>query len=325
MPLRVVYDTRPGGYCLRNQGVIMTSGDTPERSSNDLLIVQYLNQRLTFDLLATIEDGFAHLTTVESLSQRFNSDTTSGQAGFTVGNVFAFLGISLDAKISGDSTDAESDDARTTEQLIHTPASLFARLRSILVAEGLVAEIADSRGITNVEEGSFVEFRATLHRHQLTEMLEVFETVLPMLVDTSEPQNRNKRNRPNTEQTNLAATLSQVKSMHQAVSGDGSQDLIAKLGDTAVVLTVEVGSFIEPTMNDVLDGTFRVLGKVTRVVTDSSDSINLLRRSPIAKFPAVREILSQLSSLEGLEFEGGIPETNIPSPTLQVIPIAIFA
>ena len=92
------------------------------------------------------------------------------------------------------------------------------------------------------------------------------------------------------------------------------------------MLTAEDGYFIDPTMNGVLDGAFRVFGKVTRVVTNEMESVNLLRRSPFGKFP---QIVQQLGSVVGqlgeVEFEGGVPETKISGPTLQVIPIAIFA
>ena len=92
------------------------------------------------------------------------------------------------------------------------------------------------------------------------------------------------------------------------------------------VLTAEDDCFIDPTMNGVLDGTFRVFGKVTRVVKDGTESVNLLRGTPFGKFPQMVENLgSAIEEFPKAGFEGGIPQTNIVGPTLQVIPIAIFA
>ena len=50
--------------------------------------------------------------------------------------------------------------------------------------------------------------------------------------------------------------------VRMAISGAGSQDLVAKVGGMNFILTVENGYFNDPTMSDVLDGTFRVFGKV---------------------------------------------------------------
>lgn len=48
-------------------------------------------------------------------------------------------------------------------------------------------------------------------------------------------------------------------------------------------------------MNDILDGTFRVFGKVTRVVSDNSESIDLMRRSSSGKFSGfIEELVSRM-------------------------------
>ena len=295
-------------------------------TSSDLPVIQYLNQRITFDLLATLEDGFSQLTTIETHSARGDSSDVSSQAGFGVSNIFAFLGVSLGAKVSGTGSNSSSESSKEMEQVVHTPASLFARLRNELRSRNLVEVVDGPESVGSLQGGCFVEFEATLHRHQLTELLEALETLLPMMSQFDDDKNKPRNNRRNPNQkTEHQILLEQITSMRSAISGTGSRDLIAKVRDMGVVLTVEDSSFIEPTMNDVLDGTFHVFGKVTRAVTGSAEHINLLRRSSLSKFPSAREVLSDLSNIEGLEFEGGVPETRIDGPTLQVIPIAIFA
>ena len=118
----------------------------------------------------------------------------------------------------------------------------------------------------------------------------------------------------------------QLKTLRNAVEGGGSQDLIAKVGDKNFILTVKDDCFTDPTMNDVLDGEFRVFGKVTRVVRHDSESINLLRKAPLSKFSQGDESLaSAVDELDKMNFEGGVSGTTIAGPALQVIPIAIFA
>ena len=54
--------------------------------------------------------------------------------------------------------------------------------------------------------------------------------------------------------------------MLDAITAAGSEDLVAECGVHRFVLTAEKSYFVDSTMNDVIDGTFRVFGKVTRVV-----------------------------------------------------------
>ena len=83
---------------------------------------------------------------------------------------------------------------------------------------------------------------------------------------------------------------------------------------------------MDPTMNDVIDGTVRVMGKVPRVLIDSSDeSISLLRKSAIGRFPGlVEQFGTAMPNIDGLG-SGGEVETEIAGPAMQVNPIAIFS
>lgn len=291
----------------------------------DLPVVQYLNQRITFDLLAMIEDGFSHLTTMETYSYGASLTEAAGQAGIKI----PFLEIG--AGVSGTLADEATEHERTTMQLVHTPASLFARLRNDLRAKNLVRNVSERDSIAEITEGCFVEFQATLHRHQFTEMLSVFEILLPMseLFDegsSSSRRNQGNQRRNNNQNRGRQNNLEQIKSIQAAISGAGSSDMVARVGSMNLILTVEDSWFIDPSMNDVLDGTFQVFGKVTRVVTDKSGSINLLRRAPLGRIPdALGPFIEAMREASESGFAGGVPEINISGPTLQVIPIAIFA
>jgi hypothetical protein len=61
----------------------------------DFCVPIYLNQKIVFDVLAMLEDGFSQLSTVTTSASESEA-TKSGYSG-SVGasNVFAFLGISL--------------------------------------------------------------------------------------------------------------------------------------------------------------------------------------------------------------------------------------
>ena len=110
-----------------------------------------------------------------------------------------------------------------------------------------------------------------------------------------------------------------------AVTVEGSRDFIAEMDSLRLVLTTEQGYFIDPSMNDIIDGIFCVFGKVTRVVSDESEKISLLRKTSLRKFPSFVEALGPVKAgMKDSGFRGHV-ETDISGPTMQIIPIAIFS
>ena len=302
---------------------LMTKESNESIQTYDLLVVQYLNERITFDLLATLEDGFSQVKTIET------QDADSSEAGSFLQGGVNLLGIALGGRRTELSEGSRRDMVK--EELIHTPASLFARLRSELKAKGLVRKVIDTASFHDVKTGDFVKFEAILQRVDISEFLRTFEIIAPLgaLFD-ERPSNASKgkqgrAHRNNDQQSDQMSR--QVKAVQFLVSGDGSRDLVARVAGMKFMLTVDRNCFVDPTMNDVLDGTFRIFGKVTRVVEDDSDSINLFRMSPLSNFSGFIEQL--VSGMEGaigeVRYQGKVSETEIAGPTLQVIPIGIFA
>ncbi len=310
----------------------MDNNKTIEIRASDLPIALYLNQRVTFDLLAVMEGGFARVTTVQESSSRAKHSGVEGSVGLGTSNPFAFLGFTFGAQ--GHRDTATASGGVTTEELVHTPTSLFARLRQELMRRGLVRTIEnESADFDTVAPGEFVEFRAVLRRSPLVDVLDTFQQFVPMMAvfdgakDSPRKGGRKQRGdrRKNLDRT--AQMLQQIAAIRDAVSADGSQDLIAECGVNRFVLATEEAFFVDPSMNDVIDGTFRVFGKITRVVPKNApEGISLFRKSAIGNFGGiVSELGSSLASLGDVGFTGQKVETQIPAPTLQVIPIGIFA
>ena len=300
--------------------------------ASDLPIALYLNQRVTFDLLASLEDGFAHVTTVQESSSDAKKSTLEGGAALGIGNPFTFLGLTLGAK--GRRGTASGSSGTTTEELVHTPTSLFARLRAELFERKLVKTIKrEDTDFGAIAAGQFVEFQAVLRRSPLIVVLDTYLTIAPMMDLFSDQDNapaptKGRRQRAKGKQPNeTAQAMKQVTFIRDAVTADGSEDFFAECGKSRFVLTAEAAYFVDPTMNDVIDGTFRVFGKVTRSVpAEEQDGISLLRRSALGNFASMVENLeAAFASLPDAGFTGQSVQTEIPGPTLQVIPIAIFA
>ncbi len=311
----------------------MSDQERPDLDAIDLPITLYLNQRLTFDLLAVLQGGFSSFSTVQTTSSGETMTNAHGKAQLGVSNVFALLGVNLSAHGSRQAGQKKSES--TTEEIIHTPASLFAQLRKELQDRKLVRCVSPSSTLESVRSSDFVEFEATLRRSPLIDILDTFSALMPLInltdAESSQLANRGsggrnaKNRRVPHKQNGYSAMKEQIELIKSAVTSEGSQDLIAEMGRLRVVLTTEQDYFIDPSMNDIIDGTFRVFGKATRVVSDDSEKISLLRKTAVGKFGSIVEALRPtMESMQDSGFSGSV-ETDISGPTMQVIPIAIFS
>ena len=120
---------------------------------SDFCVPVYLNQSVVFDLLAIIEDGLAQVSTIKTSENTKNK----GEAGIGVSNVFALLGVTLKGERSGES------NREVTHERVHTPVSLFAKVRSKLRADRMVQDLsAKATDLTDLHPRSFVELEVTL-------------------------------------------------------------------------------------------------------------------------------------------------------------------
>ena len=308
----------------------MTEQDEYRLLATDLPVTLYLNQRLTFDLLASLEDGFSQLSSVQTTSSGDSSSEIAGEGKLGFSNVFALVGIEFGGRGNLKRGQSKSGSESTTEQIVHTPTSLFSRLRKELFEIGLVRQVSGASSLTEVNHGDFVEFHATLRRNPLDDVFSIFSRMAPLMDLADQPNQTNsqtssRRRSSKQRQQNDSSMKQQVDSIYSALKDDKSQDFIAELGDMKVVLTTEQVYFIDPTMNDVIDGQFLVFGKATRVIPlGNDDTINLLRRTPIGKFiHQIPEFQRGFSEFEELGL--GSMEPEVYAPAMQVIPIAIFS
>ena len=306
----------------------MSSRETQELIAADLPIALYLNQRDTFDLLAALEGGFSQFSTVQTTSTGKTSADVSGEAQLGSSNVFAFLGVKLGGRAARKVAQDQSES--TTGEIVHTPASLFARLRKDLSDRSLLRHVSGETNLDDIHPGDFVEFEATLRKSPVIELLLSFSELMPLIGKFQEqPAAKGPGRGGRTNQSEVGKIRGQIDALLSVLTADGSQDVIAELGSTRAVLTTEQNFFVDPTMNDLIDGTFRVLGKATRIVPGGSpDKISLMRKSPLGKFGTIMQgltaAMATLAEGEEVNYTASV-ETEIHGPALQVIPIAIFS
>jgi hypothetical protein len=247
-------------------------------------------------------------------------------------NVFALLGVSF-KKEKGAEKETEAQTEISKEK-VHTPTSLFSKLRSQLKQQQLLAAIPTKESsIDDIKSGQFIEFRAVLRKNPLVDTIEGFRQLRDIAVLFSNEQStpaKSKQAKGGRHRDQNKEISQQLDGMLQALTESNTMELIAEIMGTSTVkavLSTELDYFSDRNVSEIIDGEFYVLGKVVRVVKpDSRETINLLRKTSFGRLQ--QNFFDDLANaFEGAEKEGiSIPEliTEIKGPALQVLPIAIF-
>ena len=210
---------------------------------------------------------------------------------------------------------------------MHTPASLFYQLRNILLEKQILKIL--SKDVLPIP-GDIVEFEASLQRNPLIEALDSLSEIMKMvmLFDDKAGQQKNPKN--NNLSTDNQKIQKQMTALSDSLKLGNTIDLTANKLSTGhlAVITAETNFLNDPMMSDLVDGKFKVLGKVIRTLDSNEGSISLIRKSAISKMPtsimqSMFSALSGLNTVEGFQ----IPELvwEIPAPAIQILPIAIYA
>jgi hypothetical protein len=287
--------------------------------SDDLIIPVYLNQRIVFDLVAMLQGGIAAVTQVYHTEKI--SETTSAEGSGTFGLSKALSSL-FRIDFSGKAAIKADSDSKSalSEERIHTPASMFIYLRALLRDQGnLIRETEDMKPLP----GNIIEFSAILKRNPLLEtfdwMIESFALFKPFAEQKSKAKQEIEVQNMRKNMENFVSTLR---------SGN-MQDLTATpiLSGHRCVITLERQYLNDQSMSDLVDGTFKVVGKIIRVIEKDGGAIPLNRNTALGRLPegtmiGLKEVFKK-PNFDGYK----MPELEweIPGPVIQVLPIAIFA
>lgn len=308
--------------------------------SSDLCVPIYLNQKIVFDMLAMIEDGFSQVNTLRT-STSDNDVQKSGYGGSFGISPFSFLGISFGGEKSSEEGSLEQQESLMEK--VHTPASLFSKLRSLLDSESLLTKIEAIEDLGRLSSGQLVEFKAVLRKNPLFEYVDTFKQILDLAALFPEEQeqqqvNKQKGNKPRSQGARKTGQISnkdlpiyqQMQELRNALTQNGSLEIIGEMLDvptSKAVLSTSLDCFIGEDSSEIIDGEFRVLGKAVRILpSDSTGSINLLRKTAFGRFNS-----NMFEELEKLFTDVQDEDINLPeftvevkAPTIQVIPVSIF-
>ena len=288
-----------------------------------------MNQRTVFDLLAMLQDGLATVTKISESESSKGVDERRYGAAFGLNKAFSTL---LKIDVSGERKRADEDSSQKarSEEKIHTPASLLYKLRNKLIETNNLS-LVDSG--FKPESGQLIEFKTVLNRNPLIQTMDAFVKMMNLAKiftdEGSSPTPKGRKNKPAPKNEN-EKILSQMEEFRKELKSGDTVDIVSddlEFGYKAVI-TLENEFLNDPSMSDLVDGTFQVIGKIIRVITSDQGKISLIRKTALSAMPV--EILQQtfghlsaLGSTQGF----GIPELKweIEGPVLHVVPLAIFA
>lgn len=279
---------------------------------NKLTIPIYLNTKIVFDMLATIEDGFADVKNVQTSKNKNQVNDVETNIG--TNNLFALLNIGVRGNHKGTSDNGET----IIEERTHTPVSLFQQLKEQLEHAKFI-----NRDIDNLNIGDFVEVQGTLKNNPVIDMLSGFKEIINLanLFTDSKPKKNKKEDVLTDDKIN-----SQIDGLINGLQADGKKDIICEADKINIILPTDENYFLNNNMSEVTDGNYKVLGKVIKVCMDDGE-ISLLRNTVFSKLQLdkMKEFQEFFSDPSLAQFvgEGGI-KTVISAPVIMVIPIAIY-
>lgn len=288
-------------------------------NKHSLEIPLYLNQKIVFDLLASINDGFTQVTKLKTAS------STEGNLGGTVEadlgnkNIFALLGVKLKGKV-----DAEHSKEHSKEQeKIHTPSSLFNNLKAQLFKERMVKHISEQ--INDIHPGEFIEISGILKINPLITMMENMTHLLELANVMQNDGTGKKAKQKNLEDKK---TIMQMEAFTNSLKANGMVDMICELEGSEgykAVLPVYMDYFFNGNSSEIVDGSFKVLGKVAKVC-NQNEKIDLLRNTSLSIFKEslLEEMLSGFNTDSNQKMNIGALETTVQGPALLIIPISIY-
>lgn len=281
---------------------------------NKLTIPIYLNTKIVFDMLATIEDGFSEVKNIQTSKSKNREEDAEANIGTS--NLFALFSVG----IKGNLKSGNSSDQTITEEKTHTTVSLFQKLKADLDAAKLI-----NRNIDKYEIGDFVEIQGNLKTNPLIDMLSALKELMALAnLFSDKPKNNNQSKKDKLMFD--AKFNAQIEGLINGLQAGGKKDIICEASGLKVVLPTDENYFLNNNMSEITDGNYKILGKVVQIYKDSGE-ISLLRNTVFSKLQLdkMKEFQAVFNDPALADFvgNGGIT-TTIEAPVIMIIPIAIY-
>lgn len=280
---------------------------------NKLTIPIYLNTKIVFDMLATIEDGFSEVKNIQTSKSKNNE--VGAEANIGASNLFALLSVG----IKGTAKNSNNTGETVSEEKTHTTVSLFQKLKSMLEEDAII-----KREVDEFEVGDFVELQGTLKTNPLIDVLNGVKELMGLANLFTESRSNNKNKSQKLMSDNKLN--SQIDGLIVGLQADGKKDIICESNDLSIIIQIDENYFLNNSMREVTDGNYKILGKVVQICLESGE-ISLLRNTVFSKLKLdkMKEFQDLFSEQTLGKFVGdGGMKTVINAPVIMIIPIAIY-
>ena len=279
----------------------------------------YLNQKIVFDLLASINNGLAQVTKLKT-SSNIEAGISGGlESELGNKNIFTLLGVNLKGKLeSGKNQEQE-------QEKIHTPASLFNCLKGELFKQKMVKKVRGEEEFNNLQSGDFVEVEGLIKLNPLVKIMSNMTNMMELAVIMQGDGTGKNAKKEILENKKI---IGQMQAFTDSLQENGMVDLICETNGNfsfSSVIPVYRDYFFNGNMNEIMEGRFRVMGKVTKV-SCGEEKIDLLRNTGFTLFNEnlLKEMLSAFNADNNKDINTGDIQTSISAPAVLIIPIAIY-
>jgi hypothetical protein len=313
-------------------------------TGSELVHPIYLDVPMMVSFLAAVEGGVSFEGESKTIEGAQTAKEREASGGFRLPGLGSLLSLDASGRLKNADTGTTSSEVTTVRR--HTEASLFNLLRARLEADDAVTRLADGSALGELKAGDLVEVTGEVRGNPLQEVLNLFGRLAPYLgIDLDKPRGKRsdgskqkqRGNQPSRQQrqqqqqqSDEASVMGEeelrlLMTMRADLDQASVRDLVlAGPDDIKAVLTLSREFLHVASEEYLLDGRFRVLGKVTRVLA-GDDYINLTRRTALGLMgpELIREMMSFMDDDPTMAFEMSDPVVEVPG--LQLLPLAIFA
>lgn len=293
-------------------------------NTDRLIVPVYINEKIVLDMLAIMEDGFSMVSQVNYSEHKESNSTQKAEAGVSTSATILskLLKINIDGELNHSGSNGENETV--SKEKIHTNVSLLSKFRGFLADNKMLKKDFE---MSKMEVGDFIEVEGELQKNPLINYMELFIDLLRMADIFAEKPQLGNKTQANNQKKQDNKMLEQIKSFASELKHSGTIDFVLSDQKGTAVLSAQEQYLANDNVSEIIGGRFKVLGKVISVCKDSTDEINLLRKTSLSILS--EELLSEMFS--GLKNDDlkqfNLPElkTKIHGPAVIVIPIAIYA
>ncbi len=284
----------------------------------------YLNQRIVYDTLAIINDGFTELYNVSNANSNNNSLEGIVSAKLdTSGNPLTLMSTSIGSELRRNKS--IGNENKEEFKKVHTPTSLFSEVYRYLNKYKMIRKIEEAQDIYNLQCGDFIEFHTKLSINTTEEMFRKMKKMCNIGEIFTSFGDEGKE---------LINAIQIFKNMGQKIEkllefldiqNERIKYFVGSIKGKNIAIKIDKNNIIDADYDQINNGDFKIIGKVLEIV-EEGENISLNRESVLGliKDEGLQPIKEAFKTLGDTIFDtqNEIVDT-IAGKTIIVIPIVI--